>query len=191
MNLYIKVFGVGDSGIRALGKMMRELPRGVEYLAVNTGIDSLNKSHATKIIPIGREAIYRLGTGGTPLLGRRAAIESADDVRLQMAGVTKLFIAGGFGGGTATGAIAVLAEIALNAGFAPLVVVTLPFTFEGATRRQAAQQGLEALRRIAITPIVIELDQILPFEEVQPDIIRLYALADAVIAWHVLSRCIP
>jgi cell division protein FtsZ len=187
----IKVFGVGDGGIRALGKIMHELPHRVEYIAVNTEINSLNKNRVSKIIPLGRDPMYRIGTGGTPILGRRAAIESADDLRLQMAGVSKLFIVGGFGGSTGSGAIPVIADIALNAGFAPSVVVTLPFTFEGAMRSQTAQQGMDALRQVAIAPIVMGLDQLLPFEESQPDIIRLYALADAVIAWHVLSRCVP
>lgn len=186
----IKIFGVGNGGIRALGKMMTELPRGVEYIAVNTGLDSLNKSRATKIITLGREPIYRLGTGGTLLLGRRAAIESADDLRLHMTGASKLFVVGGFGGGTATGAVPVVADIALNAGFEPQVIVTLPFTFEGTARRQMAEQGIAALRSAKITPLVIELDTLLPFEETQPDIIRIYALADAVIAWQVLSRCV-
>ncbi|MBX3083142.1 MAG: hypothetical protein KF716_16035 [Anaerolineae bacterium] len=186
--MMIKVFGVGDGGIHALAKMRSELDRGVAYFAVNTEATSLTETRATAL-QLGRTPMYHFGTGGDPEVGKRAAEECTDDLRAAMLGASKVLIAGGFGGGTATGAAAVIADIAQRMGLPAIVVATLPFSFEGQVRAQIAQRGVETLRQLEIASVIIRLDQLTPFVDSQPALNRLYAMADAALAWHVLTQC--
>jgi len=130
----IKVVGVGGSGKNAVNHMIRSKVRGVEFIAVNTDAQDLHQSLAAKKIRIGKGVTKGLGTGMNPELGKQAAEETKDEIQETLKGADMVFIAGGMGGGTCTGASAIIAQAAKTHGALTIGVVTRPFAFEGAER---------------------------------------------------------
>ncbi len=157
----IKVVGVGGSGKNALNHMVNAKVKGVEFIAINTDAQDLHNSLAQKKIHIGKNLTKGLGTGMNPDMGKRAVEETKEEVQEALKGADMVFIAGGFGGGTCTGAAPGIARTAKEQGALTIAVVTKPFFFEGQHRMRLAEQGLEELRKEVDAIIVIPNDRLL------------------------------
>ena len=157
----IKVLGVGGSGKGALNHMVTSKVTGVEFIAVNTDAQDLHHSLAKKKIHIGKNLTRGLGTGMNPELGKRAVEETKEEIQEAIKGADMVFIAGGEGGGTCTGAAPGIARTAKELGALTVAVVTKPFFFEGLQRMKLAEQGLEDLRKEVDAIIIIPNDRLL------------------------------
>lgn len=157
----IKVIGVGGSGKNALNHMVNSKVRGVEFVAVNTDAQDLHQSLAKKKIHIGKNLTKGLGAGMNSELGRKAVEETREEVQEAVKGADMIFIAGGLGGGTGSGASPIIAQIAKEAGALTVAVVTKPFFFEGPQRSKIADAALEDLRKEVDAIIVIPNDRLL------------------------------
>ncbi len=161
MQAKIKVVGVGGAGGNALNTMVEERVHGVEFIAMNTDAQDLERSRADVRVQIGAQITKGLGAGANPEIGRRAAEEDREAIKDALAGADMVFIAAGLGGGTGTGAAPIVAEIARELDILTVAVVTKPFGFEGAKRQRNAEEGLQALSGYADTMIVIPNDKLL------------------------------
>jgi cell division protein FtsZ len=141
--------------------MINSKVRGVEFIGINTDAQDLHNTLAKKKIHIGKNLTRGLGTGMNPELGRRAVDEAQEEVREAIQGADMVFVAGGLGGGTCTGAAPRIAQIAKELGALTVAVVTKPFFFEGLQRMRTAEQGLEELRSVVDAIIVIPNDRLL------------------------------
>ena len=158
----IKVIGVGGGGCNAINTMINDFAiQGVEFIAINTDEQVLKQSLADTKLQIGSNLTKGLGAGGNPTIGEKAAQESADEIVKLVEGADMVFITGGMGGGTGTGAIPVIAEIAKNAGALTVAVVTKPFSFEGPKRAELAEEGISKLKGSADTMIIIPNSKLL------------------------------
>ncbi len=157
----IKVIGVGGSGTNAVTHMVNSKVRGVEFVAMNTDAQHLHHSAATKKVHIGKNITRGLGTGMDPEIGKKAAEESIEEVQNVIKGADMVFVSGGLGGGTGTGASPVVAKIAKDQGALTIAVVTRPFFFEGRQRQAIAEAGLDELRKEVDAIIVIPNDRLL------------------------------
>ncbi|MDO8483039.1 MAG: cell division protein FtsZ [bacterium] len=157
----IKVLGVGGSGKNAINHMINSKVKGVEFIAVNTDAQDLHNTLAKKKIHIGKNLTRGLGTGMNPELGKRAVEETKEEIQESIKGADMVFIAGGMGGGTCTGAAPVVAKTAKEIGALTVAVVTKPFVLEGAQRMRLAEQGLEELRKSVDAIIIIPNDRLL------------------------------
>lgn len=157
----IKVVGVGGGGGNAVNRMIEAGIVGVEYVVVNTDAQTLMLSRAPTRVQLGEKLTRGLGAGGNPDQGRKAAEESGDELYEVLKGADMVFVTAGMGGGTGTGAAAVVAQVAKELGALTIGVVTRPFTFEGIKRQQAAEAGISALKEKADTLIVIPNDRLL------------------------------
>lgn len=157
----IKVLGIGGSGKNALNHMINSKVRGVDFIAVNTDSQDLHHSLAKRKIHIGKNLTRGLGAGMNPELGRRAVEETKEEIQEVMKGADMVFIAGGLGGGTCTGAAPTVAKIAKEMGALTVAVVTKPFFFEGQQRMKLAEVGLEELRGAVDAIIVIPNDRLM------------------------------
>lgn len=176
----IKVVGVGGSGKNAVNHMVNSKVKGVEFIAVNTDAQDLHNSLAGKKIHIGKNLTRGLGTGMNPELGKRAAEETKEELQEALKGADMVFIAGGMGGGTCTGASAVVARTARELGALTIGVVTKPFFFEGAQRMMLADKGLENLESEVDALIVIPNDKLLNSEK-DTTILNAFAKCDDVL----------
>ncbi|MEI6480661.1 MAG: cell division protein FtsZ, partial [bacterium] len=157
----IKVIGVGGSGKNASNHMINSKVRGVDFIVVNTDSQDLHHSLAKKKIHIGKNLTRGLGTGMNPELGKRAAEETKEEVQNSLKGADMVFIAGGMGGGTGSGAAPVVAQVAKDLGILTVAVVTKPFFFEGTQRNKLADQALDELKKSVDALIVIPNDRLL------------------------------
>ncbi len=157
----IKVIGVGGSGKNTVNHMINSKVRGVDFIAVNTDSQDLHHSLAKKKIHIGKNLTRGLGTGMNPELGRRAVEETQEEVLEAIKGADMVFVAGGLGGGTASGAAPVVARTAKENGCLTVAVVTKPFAFEGQQRMKIAEAAAEELRQSVDAMIIIPNDRLL------------------------------
>lgn len=157
----IKVIGVGNSGQNSVNHMIRSKVKNVEFIVVDTDAQKLHHSLAPKKIHIGKNITKGLGGGMNPELGKKAAEETKEAIQESIKGADMIFVAGGQGGGTATGALPVVARIAKEQGILTVAVVTKPFGFEGAHRARLAEQGLVNLKEAVDAMIVIPNDRLL------------------------------
>ena len=151
----ITVIGVGGGGTNAVNTMISLDLKGVDFVVANTDAQSLQNSRADRRIQLGPHLTMGLGAGAKPEIGKAAAEEAADEVYRHLDGVHMVFITAGMGGGTGTGAAPVIARMARERGILTVGVVTKPFSFEGARRMKAADQGIEELQQWVDTLIVI------------------------------------
>lgn len=178
----IRVIGVGGGGSNAVNRMMDEGLQGVDFIAVNTDAQALLLARAPKRLRIGDSTTRGLGAGGNPDLGRKAAEESEDDIRDVLEGADMVFVTAGMGGGTGTGAAPVIARIAKEDVKALTIgVVTRPFAFEGAKRSRSAAEGIEALKQVVDTLIVVPNDRLLEITEKRVSFTDAFRLADEVL----------
>jgi len=157
----IKVIGLGGSGGNALTRMKKCNIKGVELIALNTDAQDLTKTSADLKIRIGKKVTQGLGSGMNPEIGRKAALESKEDIQKALEGTEMVFLTCGLGGGTGTGSIPVVAEIAKEMGILTLAIVTRPFAFEGQVRQKIAESGYRKLKDKVDTLIVISNDKLL------------------------------
>lgn len=157
----IKVIGVGGSGKNAVNHMVNSKVKGVDFISVNTDAQDLHNSLAKKKIHIGKNLTRGLGTGMNPELGKRAVEETKEEIQESIKGADMVFIAGGMGGGTGTGAAPVIARTAKENGILTVAVVTKPFFFEGVQRMRLAEEGIENLKQVVDAIIIIPNDRLL------------------------------
>ena len=177
----IKVVGVGGGGCNAIDRMIDEGLQGVDFVAINTDAQALMLSKAPTRVRIGDKLTRGLGSGGNPETGKRAAEESAEDLYEVLRGADMVFITGGMGGGTGTGACPSVAQISKEVGALTIGVVTRPFTFEGARRIQAAEAGMDKLKEQADTLIVIPNDRLLQIVDKRANLQDAFRMADDVL----------
>jgi len=177
----ILVIGVGGGGSNAVNRMIQAGVRGVEFAALNTDQQALQRSEAPIRIAIGEKLTRGLGAGGNPSIGERAAEESAEELFHLCSQADMVFIAAGMGGGTGTGASPVVAEIAQSCGALTVAVVTKPFNFEGARRRQIAEQGLARLKDKVNTLITIPNERLLQVVEKRTSLETAFMIVDDVL----------
>jgi len=178
----IKVVGVGGGGTNAVSRMVDAGLRGVEFIAANTDAQALAMCDADIKLNIGHESTHGLGAGANPEVGFASAAESRDDIKEALKGADMVFVTAGEGGGTGTGAAPVIAEIAKNEiGALTVGVVTRPFEFEGSQRGRQAVEGIERLREVVDTLIVIPNEKLLAVVERRTSMLDAFKEADNVL----------
>jgi cell division protein FtsZ len=177
----IKVIGVGGAGGNAVNRMIASGLRGVEFLIANTDIQALTGSMAGRKLQIGPQLTKGLGSGGDPMVGRRAAEEDETAIADFLGGADMVFITAGMGGGTGTGAAPVVARIARQLGALTVAVVSRPFDFEGRRRGRQAIDGLAELRAEVDTLIVIPNQRLLHVVGKDTPLTDAFAVADEVL----------
>ena len=160
-NAKMKVVGVGGAGGNAINRMIAEQLEGVEFIAINTDIQSLKRCESHLTIQIGKKLTRGLGAGARPEIGRQAIAESEDEVRRALDGADLVFVTAGMGGGTGTGAAPTVGRIARELGALAIAIVTRPFQFEGRKRMRHADIGMRELRRTVDTMIVVPNERLL------------------------------
>ncbi|ACL15552.1 cell division protein FtsZ [Methanosphaerula palustris] len=180
----VAVIGCGGGGSNTITRMMEEGIHGARLIAINTDAQHLSRIQADSRILIGRQRTRGLGAGSLPQIGEEAALETEEDIRRAVVGCDMVFITAGLGGGTGTGSAPVVAKAAHEEGALTIAVVTLPFVAEGAIRMENAEAGLERLRDVADTVIVVPNDRLL---EVVP---RLPLYAAFKVSDEVLMRAV-
>ncbi len=177
----IKVIGVGGAGQNAVNRMIAEGLAGIEFISVNTDAQALLLSNASTRVRIGEKITRGLGAGGNPDVGRKSAEESAEELYEVIKGADMVFITGGMGGGTGTGAMPIVAQISKEVGALAIGVVTRPFSFEGSRRSQSAEGGIGKLKEHVDTLIVIPNDRLLQLVEKRASLQDSFKLADDVL----------
>jgi cell division protein FtsZ len=157
----IKVVGVGGAGGNAVNRMIEAGVQGVEFIAMNTDMQVLNKNLAPSRLQLGAKLTGGKGVGADPDKGRQAALESEEEILNLLRGADMVFVAAGMGKGTGTGAAPVVAELSKNLGILTIPVVTRPFSFEGPACGRRAEQGLQALKAVTDALLVIANDRIM------------------------------
>ena len=177
----IKVVGVGGAGGNAVNRMIASGLKKVSFVALNTDVQALQRSNAQTRIAIGKELTGGLGAGGQPEIGEKAALESKEEIKAELENTDMVFITAGMGGGTGTGAAAVVAEIAKSCNALTVAVVTTPFAFEGKKKFMLAQAGIERLRKQVDTLILIPNQYLLKVVENNTPIKQAFLIADDVL----------
>ena len=177
----IKVIGVGGGGSNAVNRMIDSGVQGVEFIAVNTDAQALNRSKAPIRVQIGEKLTRGLGAGAKPEVGKKAAEESREQIENVLKGADMVFVTAGMGGGTGTGAAPEIAAIARELGSLTVGVVTRPFTFEGKKRATQAEQGVESLKENVDTLIVIPNDRLLEIVDKNTPMLEAFREADNVL----------
>ena len=177
----IRVVGVGGGGSNAVNRMIEEGLSGVDFIAINTDAQALMLSNAPMRVRIGDKLTRGLGVGGDHDMGREAAEESVDELYEVLQGSDMVFITAGMGGGTGTGAAPIIARVAQEAEALTIGVVTRPFNWEGAVRAKAARYGIEELKKVVDTLIVIPNDRLLEITDKRVSLHDAFSLADDVL----------
>ncbi|HEY5045462.1 MAG TPA: cell division protein FtsZ [Solirubrobacteraceae bacterium] len=177
----IRVVGVGGAGVNAVNRMVEAEVEGVEFLAVNTDLQSLQQSTADVTLHIGAELTRGLGSGSDAEVGRQAAMEDYDRVKALLKGSDMIFITAGAGGGTGTGAAPVVARISRELGALTVAIVTKPFGFEGSRRGEQAERGVSALAAEVDTLIVVPNNRLLAVLDKQTAMVEAFRVADDVL----------
>ncbi len=177
----IKVIGVGGSGNSAINRMIRSKIRGVDFLAINTDVQALHNSQAPMKLHIGKLTTRGLGAGMDPDIGAKAAEESQNEIRDLVKDCDMVFVTCGLGGGTGTGAAPVVAAMARDAGALTVAVVTKPFSFEGAQRRNLAEHGYAILKDKVDAIISIPNDRLLQVIDKKTSLLEAFRICDDVL----------
>ena len=177
----LRVVGVGGAGVNAINRMVEAEIEGVEFLAINTDLQSLQQSAAHETLHIGEAITRGLGSGSDPDLGRQAAREEYDRIKALLRGSDMVFIAAGAGGGTGTGAAPIVAQIARELGALTVGIVTRPFQFEGSRRRDQAEAGIDALAAEVDTLIVVPNNRLLSVLDRNTSMVDAFRVADDVL----------
>ncbi len=183
-NARIKVIGVGGGGSNAVNQMIKNKQEEVEYWVFNTDSQALANSPCENKLVLGRNVTKGLGAGGIPEMGRKAAEDSYEDIKLVVNGADMIFIAAGEGGGTGTGAAPIVAKASKEAGCLVLGIVTRPFTFEGKNRRSNALEGINELTKNVDALIVVSNDK-LTFNNGSMTLVDAFGASDIILASSV------
>lgn len=177
----IKVIGVGGGGGSVVNRMVDAGVKGVEFIAVNTDVQALHYNKSTKKLHIGKAITRGLGAGMNPELGRQAAEESQNEIRDMLKDADMVFVTCGLGGGTGTGASPIVAEIARDLGALTVAVVTKPFAFEGAQRKNIAERGLTELADKVDTIITIPNDKLMQVIDKKTTLLDAFMVVDEIL----------
>lgn len=177
----IKVVGVGGGGGNAIDRMIEHGVQGVEFIAVNTDAQALQRSLAQTRIQIGEKLTKGLGAGANPEVGRKAAEETKEKIEEALKGADMVFVTSGMGGGTGTGAAPIVAQIAKSLGALTVGVVTRPFSFEGRKRQVQSSAGVNAMKGSVDTLIVIPNDRLLDIVDKSTPMMEAFTEADNVL----------
>ncbi|MBQ9815477.1 MAG: cell division protein FtsZ, partial [Lachnospiraceae bacterium] len=177
----IIVVGVGGAGNNAVNRMIDDGIDLVEFVGVNTDKQTLSSSKAPVTIQIGEKLTKGLGAGAQPEIGQKAAEESLEVIQKAIAGADMVFITCGMGGGTGTGAAPVIAKVAKEMDILTVAVVTKPFRFENKTRMNNALMGIQRLKEVVDTLIVIPNDKLLEIVDRKTSIVDAFKKADEVL----------
>ncbi len=174
----IMAIGIGGGGCNAITRMVREGIKGVDFVAMNTDGQALALAEAPTRIQLGEKLTRGLGAGGDHKVGAKAAEESREIIEDLVKGADMVFVTAGMGGGTGTGGIPIVAEIAKKSGALTIAVVTKPFSFEGAHRARTAEEGLMALTSKVDTLIIVPNDRLLQLCDAKTPVDSAFRLAD-------------
>jgi cell division protein FtsZ len=177
----LRVVGVGGAGVNAVNRMVEAGVEGVEFIAVNTDLQSLKESSAHVNLQIGDEITHGLGSGSDPAVGRAAAHADDDRIKSLLKGSDMVFVTAGAGGGTGTGAAPIVAGIARATGALTVGVVTKPFGFEGSRRAGQADDGVAELAKQVDTLIVIPNNRLLSVLDRGATMVHAFSVADDVL----------
>ncbi len=177
----ICVVGVGGGGGNAINSMVNDGLESVEFMAVNTDAQDLNKSLATHKIQAGRKLTKGLGAGARPDVGLQAMLECVEELETALHGFDMIFITAGMGGGTGTGGIGVVADVARQMGILVVAIVTKPFEFENHKRMKSARQGIEQLKPCVDTLIVIPNERLLDIADENTDLAEAFKRVDGIL----------
>lgn len=177
----IKVIGVGGGGNNAVNRMIDFGLKGVDFISVNTDKQALLSSQATQKIQIGDKLTKGLGAGANPEIGAKAAEESRDEIAQSLQGCDMVFVTGGMGGGTGTGAAPVVASIAKELGILTVGIVTKPFAFEGRQRMVRAEEGIAELKSHVDSLVTIPNDRLLQISNQHTTFVDAFKMADDVL----------
>ena len=177
----IKVIGVGGGGCNAVNRMMEADLKGVQFIAVNTDRQALNRCKAETKIQIGEKLTRGLGAGGNPEVGQRSAEETLDEITSLLEGSDMVFITAGMGGGTGTGAAPIIAKASKDLGILTVGVVTKPFSFEGKKRKDQAELGLGFLKKYVDSLVVVPNDKLLQNCEKNTSMLQAFTMADDIL----------
>ena len=183
----IKVIGVGGAGNNVVNRMISSGIQGVEYIAVNTDKQDLNKSLCENKLQIGEKLTGGMGAGSKPEIGKKSAEESRAAISKILEGTDMVFITAGMGGGTGTGAAPIIADLAHEAGILTVGVVTKPFRFEGANRMKQAESGIKALEEKVDSLIIIPNDRLKYVTDQKITFANAFGIADDVLKQAVTS----
>jgi cell division protein FtsZ len=183
----IKVIGVGGAGCNAVNTMIASKLDSVQFIVANTDSQALDNSRSMHKIQLGQGLTKGLGAGANPEIGKNAALENIERIQKTIEGADMVFIAAGMGGGTGTGAAAVIAEAAKAMGALTVGVVTKPFRFEGKVRARIAEEGLEQLKDQVDSLIVIPNEKLFSVAEKKTTLIEGFKMADEVLLHAIKS----
>ena len=174
----VRIVGVGGAGGNAVNRMIEAGVSGVQFIVANTDPQALDQSQALQRIHLGAQIARRLGAGGDPSIGLRAAEENESSLAEAVGGADMVFITAGMGGGTGTGAATLIAQIARRQKALTVGVVTLPFSFEGSRRQRLAEEGAARLREAVDALIVIPNDRLLGLAQRRTSVMEAFRRAD-------------
>ena len=183
----IKVAGIGGAGNNVINRMVSAGTQGVEFIAINTDKPALSVSNADVKIQIGEKLTMGQGAGSNPEIGKKAAEESRNNIAKAIENTDMVFLAGGMGGGTGTGASPVVADIAREGGALTVGVVTKPFSFEGKRRMEQAEEGIKNLLGKVDSLLVIPNDRLKSVSEQKLTFANAFEIADSVLHQAVVS----
>ncbi len=177
----IKVIGVGGGGSNAVNRMIATGLRNVEFVAVNTDLQALQRAHAEIRMPLGSKLTGGLGAGGDPEIGEKAAQEDREEIKELIQGADMVFVTAGMGGGTGTGAAPIIAQIARELNILTVAVVTRPFNLEGRYKAKLADEGIVKLRDHCDTLITIPNQHLLKIVDRRTPFTQALQIADDVL----------
>ena len=183
----IKVIGVGGAGNNVINRMIEAGVGGVDFIAINTDKQDLNKSVCQNKIQIGEKLTGGMGAGSKPEIGRQSAEESRAQIAKILEDTDMVFITAGMGGGTGTGAAPIVADLAHEAGILTVGVVTKPFKFEGANRMRQAEAGIADLSGKVDSLIIIPNDRLKYVTDEKITFANAFGIADDVLKQAVTS----
>lgn len=183
----IKVVGVGGGGGNAIDRMIESGIKGVDFIAINTDQQALNRSMATEKVTIGDNSTKGKGAGAKPEMGSKAASESREKIAEQLKGADMVFITAGMGGGTGTGAAPIVAEVARDLGVLTVGIVTKPFKFEGRRRMEQAEKGIEALCQHVDSLVIIPNERLHLISKEKLTLLNAFKAADDILRQGVQS----
>jgi len=183
----IKVAGVGGAGCNVVNRMVSAGTQGVEFIAINTDKPALSASNASMKVQIGEKLTMGQGAGASPEIGKKAAEENRNNVAKALEDADMVFIAGGMGGGTGTGASPIVADIAREAQALTVAVVTKPFAFEGRRRMEQAEEGIKNLMGKVDSLLVIPNDRLRAVSDQKLTFANAFEIADGVLHQAVVS----
>ena len=183
----IKVVGVGGGGVNAVNRMIASGVSGVEFIAINTDKQSLERSTADRKLVIGEKITNGFGAGSNPEIGRRAAEEAVNEIKNLLKGADMVFVTAGMGGGTGTGALPIVAKVASDMEILTVGVVTTPFGFEGKKRMDQAKAGIEEVREFVDSLVVIPNERLKLVSDTRITLANAFSEADDVLRRGVQS----